>query len=88
MISALQRYYPSSAEEFDEDLNDVVDFIQDGLECCGIINGTVDWMIYSPFYTALNRVPGSCCGLEDEEECNEEDIFEDVSYHILLLLCS
>lgn len=75
-----------NASQFDEDLNDVVDFIQDNLECCGISNNTVDWFTYSPFSMMLGRVPGSCCGLEGEEECQQSDIFEDVSHRTYYII--
>ena len=78
MTNALQRYYPSNDTEFDEDLNDVVDFIQDTLECCGI-NSTDDWYDFSPYSMQLDRLPASCCGREDDASCPNGEAFEDVS---------
>lgn len=83
MISALERYYPSNNTEHDEDLNDVVDFIQENLECCGI-NSTDDWFTYSPYSMQLNRLPASCCGREGDEACPQSEAFTDVSQHVVI----
>ena len=80
MTSALRRYYPENDTRFDEDLNDVVDFIQENLECCGVVNGTVEWFNLSPYSMQLNMLPASCCGREEGEVCPVADAFEDVSH--------
>lgn len=78
LTSALQRYYPMNDSRYDEDLNDVVDFIQENLECCGI-NSTQDWFTYSPYSMDVGELPGSCCGREGEEVCPDDEVFTDVS---------
>jgi len=74
----LERYYPSNDTAYDDDLNDVVDTIQDTLECCGV-NNTDDWFTYSPYSMQLNRLPASCCGRDEPDDCPESEAFTDVS---------
>ena len=83
LISALRRYYPSNDDNFDEGLNDAVDYVQDNLECCGIVNGTIDWLTYSPFTMTLMRLPSSCCGRDEPEDCPEDEAFSDVRFSTL-----
>lgn len=80
LTNALRRYYPLNDSRFDEDLNDVVDFIQEELECCGI-NSTADWFTFSPYSMQLGRLPASCCGRDDNQSCDESEAFTDVSYN-------
>lgn len=78
-MRALDRYYSSNdTMNYDEDLNDVVDLIQESLECCGI-NNTEDWMS-SPYYEENMRVPSSCCDKDEPEVCQPNEIYTKVSY--------
>lgn len=81
--NALNSYYSSNdtSGEYDEDLNDVVDFIQEALECCGI-NSTEDWD-ETPFYRETNRLPSSCCGRSEPENCTRDEAYDQVSTHKL-----
>ena len=77
--NALNRYYPSNTTngDYDEDLNDVIDFIQETLECCGI-NNTDDW-IDTPYYNETDGdLPSSCCDGEPSV-CSDEDAYNQVS---------
>ena len=76
-MSALDRYYsPNDTENYDKDLNDVVDLIQESLECCGI-NNTEDWMS-SPYFEESMRVPSSCCDKDEPEVCEEDEVYTKV----------
>ena len=77
LINAISLYYPSNAPEHNDELNDVVDFIQENLECCGVI-GIDDWLNFSPYYMELNRLPASCCGHDEEASCTSSEAFTDV----------
>ena len=83
--NALNSYYPpdtNSTGEYDEDLNDVVDFIQESLKCCGI-NSTEDWL-NTPFYNETGgELPSSCCGRSDSEECPFDEAYGKVSVYEL-----
>ena len=84
LLNALDRYYPSNASmgEYDEDLNDVIDFIQETLECCGV-NNSMDW-IGTPYYEETDGdLPSSCCDGEPEE-CPIEESYNKVSTYLLL----
>jgi len=74
---ALTRYYPSNITGFDEDLNDVIDFIQESLECCGV-NNSADWAA-SPYTMMLGRLPASCCDRDEPAACPENEAFDEVS---------
>ena len=62
--------------DYDEDLNDVVDFIQETLECCGV-NNTDDWLA-TPYYEETDRLPSSCCDGEPND-CIPEEAYDKVS---------
>ena len=70
-------YYPEGSIEYDEDNNDVVDFIQESLECCGV-NSIHDWTAISPYYDELGELPPSCCGREEPDLCSIDEAFTDV----------
>ena len=78
LLNALDRYYPSNSStgDYDEDLNDVVDFIQETLECCGV-NNTGDWLT-APYFEETNSLPSSCCDGEPQE-CLPNDAYDKVS---------
>jgi len=75
--NALNRYHVSNSTEYNEDLNDVVDFIQESLECCGI-NNTGDWNQTS-YFKETNSLPPSCCGRSEPESCSENEAYDKVS---------
>ena len=77
MIHAIIRYYPENSPAYDDDNNDVIDYIQESLECCGV-NSIDDWERFSPYYTKLGRLPPSCCGREEPSNCTESEAFNDV----------
>ena len=70
-------YYPEGDIAYDEDNNDVVDFIQESLECCGV-NSIDDWETYSPYHEQRMRLPASCCGREEPDACPNDEAFTDV----------
>ena len=72
-------YYPKGFTEYNEDNNDVVDFIQESLECCGA-SSIDDWNI-SPYYKKLRTLPASCCGREEPDACPMNEAFTDVRYN-------
>ncbi|XP_065910169.1 23 kDa integral membrane protein-like [Dysidea avara] len=76
LLRALGRYYPSNNTAYDEDLNDVIDFIQDSLECCGV-NNTADWALFSPYTMELGRLPASCCGNDEPTACPDSRAFDE-----------
>lgn len=80
--NALARYYPSNNSAFDDDLNDVVDFIQESLECCGV-NNTADWAMFSPYTMELGRLPASCCDRDEPSPCPENEAFDEVGQQVM-----
>lgn len=84
LLNALDRYYPSNnTMEYDEDLNDVIDFIQETLECCGV-NNTEDWLA-TPYYDETDSLPSSCCDGEPEE-CFPEGAYDKVSIYMWFMV--
>ena len=57
----------------------MVDFIQETLECCGI-NSTEDWD-ETPFYQETDRLPSSCCGRNEPDDCPRDEAYDQVSTH-------
>lgn len=79
MINAINRYFPENSPGYDDDNNDVIDYIQESLECCGA-RSIDDWIPFSPYYIALERLPASCCGREEPSNCTESEAFNDVRH--------
>ena len=77
LIRALGLYYPESDIAYDEDINDIVDFIQENLECCGVTSIN-DWSAFSPYSMQLDRLPASCCDREEPDVCSDDEAFTDV----------
>ena len=77
LLNALDRYYPpnTNTSDYDEDLNDVIDFIQETLECCGV-NNTEDWEDTPYFEETDGLVPSSCCA--GRGECRPEEAYNKV----------
>ena len=78
MTRALQLYHSSNDTAHNSDHNEIVDFIQERLDCCGITNAS-DWFIYSPYSMELDKLPSSCCGLDEPKDCPETDAYSEVS---------
>ena len=73
----MSLYYPEDATDYDKDINSVVDFIQERLECCGV-NKIDDWFI-TPYYARFCGLPPSCCEDDKSVVCPQFEAFTDVS---------